>query len=149
MFTSACGFISCQVHNWLNDHYLDAWIGYGGPSFSLYILLVWNHLFFSYRCINENLYAIELRDHNNLTNHILVAATDQDKWFISGIAFSYCCEAWVWDGRRNFEQLLWRLTQNCEISRTETESNFKYLKPAILMLFQIITWQMCLKRHRN
>jgi hypothetical protein len=30
----------------MNNHYLDAWTGYGGPSFSLYIAFVLHHLSF-------------------------------------------------------------------------------------------------------
>jgi hypothetical protein len=55
------------MDNWLNNHFLDTWIGNQNP--------IVNNIF-SWGCIKENVYAIEVYDSNNPANHILVAMTD-------------------------------------------------------------------------
>jgi hypothetical protein len=55
------------MHNWMNDHFLDTWIGQQVPIF--------NNIFL-WGCTKENVYVIEVQDHDSLVNHILLAVTD-------------------------------------------------------------------------
>jgi hypothetical protein len=94
-----------KVCNWLNNHFPGTRLGHGDPTLWTPHSYLNPFYFFLWGCM----YAMEVQDHDEVINHILVDGTDirgqaQTTGFYQGLHY---CQFCMQGGGDNFEQFLW------------------------------------------